>query len=97
MADGLLVVNFSALQKASIDIDVALRTLDSKLTQLEEDASRLIDTWDGEARSAYEVRQKRWRTASRDLQNILRDIKMAVAESADDYRNTERANTNLFQ
>jgi 6 kDa early secretory antigenic target len=97
MNDGLLVVNFGALQQASADIAKALGTLEAQLNQLERDAAPLVHTWAGEARNAYAERQARWRAASHDLQNILRDIKNAVDESASDYLATERKATNLFQ
>ena len=97
MTDGLLVVSFPALQQASADIQKALNTLESQLSQLERDAAPLVATWDGEARQAYEQRQARWRSAAQDLQAMLRDIKIAVDESAADYLNTEKKNTNLFR
>ncbi|SDZ35876.1 WXG100 family type VII secretion target [Micromonospora pattaloongensis] len=97
MSDGVLVVSFSALQQASADIQKALNTLDSQLGQLERDAAPLVASWTGEAREAYQVRQSRWRSASQDLQNMLREIKVAVDESAADYLNTEKKNTALFQ
>lgn len=97
MNDGVLVVSFPALQQASADIQKALSTLDAQLGQLERDAAPLVATWSGAAREAYEERQARWRTASRDLQAMLREIKVAVDESAADYLNTERRNTQLFQ
>ena len=97
MTDGLLVVSFPALQQASADIQKALNTLEAQLSQLERDAAPLVATWDGEARQAYEQRQARWRSAAQDLQAMLRDIKIAVDESAADYLNTEKKNTNLFR
>jgi WXG100 family type VII secretion target len=97
MNNGMLVVNFAALQQASGDIQKALSTLESQLSQLERDAGPLVATWDGEAKEAYAQRQAKWRAASQDLQAILRDIKIAVDESAADYLSTEKANTSLFQ
>ena len=97
MADGVLVVKFPALLQASADIQKALSTLDSQLSQLESDAAPLVASWDGEARQAYEARQARWRAAARDLRAVLRDIKVAVDESAADYQHTEKRNTQLFQ
>jgi 6 kDa early secretory antigenic target len=97
MNDGVLVVSFPALQQASADIQKALSRLDSQLGQLERDAAPLVSSWDGEAKKAYEQRQARWRSASQDLQAMLRDIKSAVDESAADYQSTEKRNTNLFQ
>ena len=97
MEHGVLVVNFAALQQAGADIQRALSTLESQLGQLERDAAPLVASWDGEAREAYEVRQSRWRSASQDLQAMLRDIKLAVEDSAADYLDTEKRNANLFQ
>ncbi|MFY1635652.1 WXG100 family type VII secretion target [Solwaraspora sp. WMMB335] len=97
MGDGVLVVDFQVLQRASADIEQALRTLQTQLDQLERDAAPLVATWEGEARQAYEDRQGRWRNASRELQSMLREIKVAVDESATDYLSTERHNASLFQ
>ncbi|WP_329106533.1 WXG100 family type VII secretion target [Micromonospora sp. NBC_01699] len=97
MNDGVLVVSFTALQQASADIQRALNTLDSQLGQLERDAAPLVATWSGEAKEAYEQRQAAWRSASQDLKAMLRDIKIAVDDSAADYQSTEKKNTGLFQ
>jgi early secretory antigenic target protein ESAT-6 len=97
MNDAVLVVSFPALQQASADIQKALNTLDAQLGQLERDAAPLVASWDGEAKRAYEQRQAKWRSASQDLQAMLREIKIAVDESAADYLNTEKRNTRLFQ
>jgi 6 kDa early secretory antigenic target len=94
--DGTLVVNFAALQQASADIQQALGALDTQLSQLERDAAPLVATWDGEARQAYDVRQASWRRAAGDLAGMLRDIRIAVEESAADYHATEKRNTTLF-
>jgi len=97
MDNGLLLVNFGALQSAGQDIQKALTELQSQLTQLEQDAAPLVATWQGEANEAYQQRQARWRQASGDLSEILRNIKLAVDDSAADYLDTERKATNRFQ
>lgn len=97
MDNGVLVVNFAALQQAGADIQRALNTLESQLGQLERDAGPLVSAWTGDARQAYEQRQARWRSASQDLQSMLRAIKLAVDDSAADYLDTEKKNTGLFQ
>jgi 6 kDa early secretory antigenic target len=90
MDNGMLLVNFGALQQAGADIQKALNELTSQLGHLERDAGPLVATWTGAARDAYQERQRRWQAASTDLQNILREIKIAVDESAADYEDTER-------
>lgn len=97
MDNGLLVVNFAALQQASADIQRALNTLGAQLDQLETDAAPLVATWTGEAQTAYEARQAQWRSASTSLETMLRDIKLAVDDSAADYSDTEKRNTSRFQ
>jgi early secretory antigenic target protein ESAT-6 len=97
MDNGLLLVNFGALQQASMDIHKALSELQSQLGQLERDAGPLVATWDGVAQMAYQERQRKWQTAASELSEILRQIKLAVDESAADYQDTERKATNRFQ
>lgn len=96
-SDGRLVVNFGALQQAGADIHRAVSALETQLDQLEQDAAPLVSTWQGQAQEAYAERQARWRSAATDLQNILRDIKLAVDDSASDYLHTEKKATSLFQ
>jgi early secretory antigenic target protein ESAT-6 len=95
--DGVLLVNFGAMQQASADIQNAVTQLQTQLDQLEKDAGELVITWEGEAQEAYAQRQNQWRNASRDLQGILQNIKGAVDRSVEDYIATEKQATNRFQ
>ena len=97
MDNGLLLVNFGALQQASADIQKALNTLQAQLSQLDRDAGPLVATWSGAAQAAYAERQRKWTAASEDLANILRNIKIAVDESAADYQDTERKAQQRFE
>ena len=51
--DGMLLVNFGALQQAGADIDKAHRALRTQLDELERAAAPLVETWEGEAQEAY--------------------------------------------
>jgi 6 kDa early secretory antigenic target len=97
MDNGLLLVNFGAPQQGSADIQKALNTMQSQLSQLERDAGPLVATWSGAAQAAYAERQRKWTAASEDLANILRNIKIAVDESAADYQDTERKAQQRFE
>jgi 6 kDa early secretory antigenic target len=97
MDNGLLLVNFGALQQASADIQKALSTMQAQLSQLDRDAGPLVATWSGAAQAAYAERQRKWTAASEDLANILRNIKIAVDESAADYQDTERKAQQRFE
>jgi early secretory antigenic target protein ESAT-6 len=95
--DGMLLVNFGALQQAVGDINKAVSTMQSQLDQLARDAGPLVQTWDGEAQQAYQARQAKWTAASNDLTHILQNIKSAVEASAEDYISTEKQATQRFQ
>jgi 6 kDa early secretory antigenic target len=97
MDNGLLLVNFGALQQASADIQKALNELHSQLSQLERDAGPLVATWSGVAQAAYSERQRKWTSAADDLASILRNIKIAVDESAADYQHTESQARKRFE
>jgi WXG100 family type VII secretion target len=95
--DGLLLVNFGALQQASADIQKAVSTMQQQLEDLERMAKPLVETWQGEAQQAYAARQARWRASSHDLTQILQNIKAAVDQSTHDYIATEKQATQRFQ
>ncbi len=96
MSDDVLVVNFAALEQASADIAHAVSEINTQLSRLEQDAAPLVATWSGEAKSAYDARQVRWRQAAADLTAMLQEIKTAVDDSAADYLATERRNASMF-
>ena len=95
--DGLLLVNFGALQQASADIQKAVNSMQSQLDDLERAAGPLVSTWQGDAQQAYAARQAKWRSASQDLTQILQNIKAAVDQSTQDYVDTEKQATQRFQ
>lgn len=93
----MLVVNFAAMHAASGDIQTAIKALTDQLGQLERDAAPLVSSWDGDAKAAYEGRQRQWRTAASELSVMLTEIKKALDDSAQDYRDTETRNVRLFE
>lgn len=95
--DGLLLVNFGALQQASADIGKAVGTMQSQLDDVERAAGPLVSTWAGSAQEAYQARQAKWRAASQDLTQILQNIKSAVDQACQDYVQTEKQATQRFQ
>jgi WXG100 family type VII secretion target len=91
-----IVVKFAALMKASDDISRALKNMHSELDGLEKGIQPLLASWDGTAKDAYHVRQKEWSSASKDLTELLTQIKGAVVHSAEIMQAREKANTTKF-
>lgn len=97
MADGKLVVNFGSLAQAAQDINQAINTMESQLSDCEQSAQPLIATWEGAAQEAYAIRQTKWRQAAGDLTQMLRDIQAAVTDSAANFQQAEDRNRSLFE
>ncbi|BEL10346.1 hypothetical protein Q0Z83_085370 [Actinoplanes sichuanensis] len=97
MNDGHLLVNFNSLHQARLDIAKAVNKLTADLEYLESEGKKLQGTWSGAAQDAYDIRQRTWQAASKDLQIILAEIGSALERSHDDYQDTERAAANRFQ
>jgi ESAT-6 family protein len=95
--DGVLLVNFGALQQATADINKAVSQMQSQLADLERAAGPLVQTWGGDAQQAYATRQAKWQAASDDLTHILQNIKSALEQSTQDYITTEKQATQRFQ
>lgn len=93
----LLRVDFAALQNAAGSIQAAIGKIEGQLSDLEAAARPLVDTWDGDAKLSYQMRQDKWRQAANDLTAILRDIKGSVDESCASYQATESKNRSLFE
>jgi 6 kDa early secretory antigenic target len=91
-----IVVRFSALTKASEDINKAISTMHSELDGLERGIQPLLATWDGAAKNEYQTRQREWTQASNDLTQLLNQIKGAVSKSAEIMQAREAANARKF-
>jgi early secretory antigenic target protein ESAT-6 len=97
MADDKLVVNFGNLAQAAQDINTAINTMESQLSDCEQSAQPLISTWQGQAQEAYGIRQAKWRQAAGDLTQMMRDIQAAVQDSAANFEQAESRNKALFE
>jgi 6 kDa early secretory antigenic target len=96
MGDSRLVVEFGQLQAASGHIQAAIGKMQSQLSDLEQAAGPLVSSWDGQAKAAYDERQRKWSSAATELTTILNSIKKAVDESVADYMSTEKTAEGLF-
>jgi len=92
-----IVVNFGSLAQAAQDINNAINSMESQLTDCEQAAQPLVSTWEGAAQEAYGIRQQKWRQAAGDLTQMLRDIQGAVEDSGSNFQQAEDRNRALFE
>ena len=97
MSGDRIVINFGSLAQAAADIQNAMSTMESELSACEQAGAQLVSSWEGEAQAAYGIRQQRWRQAAGDLSQMLRDIRVAVEDSASNFQQAEDKNRALFE
>ena len=92
-----IVVDFGSLAQAAQDINTAINSMESQLSDCEQAAQPLVSTWEGAAQESYGIRQQKWRSAAGDLTQMLRDIQRAVEDSASNFQDAENRNKALFE
>lgn len=77
------------VSRKSADIGEALEELDRKVSQLKQ-------SWDGEAKQAYELAQKQWLAQINEINGLLARVGGKLIEIGNDYSATDRRGANRF-
>ena len=94
--DGEIKVNFGGLQAGSDQINASAKKIDSTLEDLKGDLAPLRAKWTGDAATNYDMHQKQWDDAAKDLQSVLASIATALSVANQDYMDGERNNANRW-
>ncbi|HYH30194.1 MAG TPA: WXG100 family type VII secretion target [Pseudonocardia sp.] len=86
-------VTFGALEAARADVGGAAARISARLEELERFLAPLVATWEGQAATDYQARQRQWDTAAADLAAVLAQIGVALGAADESYRQVEQANT----
>jgi early secretory antigenic target protein ESAT-6 len=86
-------VTFGALEAARADVGGAAARISARLEELKRFLAPLVATWEGQAATEYQARQRQWDTAAADLAAVLAQIGVALGAADESYRQVEQANT----
>jgi early secretory antigenic target protein ESAT-6 len=89
-------VSFEHLQTGSAAIDTHYKSLLTTLDDLEGQLRPMVNSWTGNAQSAYQMTKKQWDDAAQALGTILHGIGQAVQQAHDNYHSTESRNTGIW-
>lgn len=89
-------VTFGEIAGAQSNISSASQHINAQLDDLRSFVERLAGQWEGEAREAYYVQQRKLETAAAELNQVLQQISIATGNANDAYQAAERANTSRF-
>ncbi|MCO5968916.1 WXG100 family type VII secretion target [Actinoallomurus soli] len=74
-----------------------LKSLRKTLADLERDLSSDLDSWDGDARLAYEHSREAWRAAADDMAHRLDGLKKVIGVAHRNYGRSLSANVRMWR
>ena len=91
-----MVVTFAALQDAEKNIRTCAGNVRGRLDDLAGYLTPLTETWQGEAKEAYQARMQQWRAAAQDLATALDKIAGIVRTAESNYRGAVTTNKSMW-
>jgi early secretory antigenic target protein ESAT-6 len=91
-----MVVTFAALQDAEKNIRTCAKNVRGRLDDLAGYLTPLTETWQGEAKEAYQARMQEWRAAAQDLATALEKIAGIVRTAESNYGNAVSTNKSMW-
>jgi 6 kDa early secretory antigenic target len=85
-------VTFGALEAAQADVSGVATRMTGQLEDLRRFLAPLVATWEGQAATEYQDRQRQWDGAAAGLTAVLAQIGTAVGSANESYRQVEQAN-----
>ena len=93
--DGLLV-DHAALDQAAQDLSNAVRDIDGRMNQLEDELRPLQSDWTGRAKDQYAISKQRWNTAIYEMLTVLGQTSTSVTQSNTDYISADQRGAASF-
>ncbi|MHA6792753.1 WXG100 family type VII secretion target [Pseudonocardia bannensis] len=85
-------VAFGELAVAQQNVAGTAHRIAGRLDELKRFLAPLAATWEGQAATDYQARQRQWDTAAADLAAVLARIGVALGTANDSYQQVEQLN-----
>ncbi|MFI9275897.1 WXG100 family type VII secretion target [Kitasatospora sp. NPDC052896] len=96
MSGAPILVNSQTISQAAQDIRTTAGNIQGQLDELAAGVSRVAQSWEGSAQTAYRARQAEWDRKAAALRATLEQIAGKLDAAAENYSATERANTSVW-
>jgi WXG100 family type VII secretion target len=90
-------VTFAALEAAQSDVSGVAGRMTGQLEDLKRFLAPLVATWEGQAATEYQAKQRQWDTAAAGLTNVLGRIGVALGTANESYRQVEQSNASRWR
>lgn len=89
-------ITYGTVTAAAEDIRSAATQLHGELKNLDTRVSKVVSTWDGEAKAAYRAKHTTWSTDLEGLTTTLNAIAKALGDSTQGYQSTDKKAATQF-
>jgi early secretory antigenic target protein ESAT-6 len=90
-------VTFGALETAQADVSGVAGRMSGQLEDLKRFLAPLVASWEGQAATEYQAKQRQWDTAAANLATVLGQIGVALGAANESYRQVEQANASRWR
>ena len=87
-----ILVTFGELESARSSIQTTWTHINREMEDLKQYLQPMVETWTGDAASAYHAHQAQWDRSAADLNQVLNQIGIALGTSNENYQAGEAAN-----
>jgi len=87
---------FHAIEGMAGDIGKQVNRIEGILGDLSNQINNLTSLWDGSANEGFQQVKGKWFTSAEDLNQVLKQIQIAVSTTNTDAQNTEKKNASRW-
>ncbi len=87
-----ILVTFGELESARSSIQTTWTNINREMEDLKRYLQPMVETWSGEASSAYQAHQTKWDRSAADLNQVLNQIGVALGTSNQNFQAGESQN-----
>ena len=92
MSDGTILVTFGELESARSSIQTTWTNISREMEDLKRYLQPMVETWSGDASTAYQAHQAQWDRSANDLNQVLNQIGVALGTSNENDQSGRAAN-----
>jgi 6 kDa early secretory antigenic target len=92
VSDGTILVTFGELESARNSIQTTWTNISREMEDLKRYLQPMVETWTGDASTAYRAHQAKWDRSANDLNQVLNQIGVALGTSNENYQAGEAKN-----
>jgi len=96
VSEGRIQVTFGELENARGSIQTTWSNITRELDDLKRYLQPMVQTWSGEASTAYQAQQAKWDQSAADLNQVLNQIGVALGTSNENFQSAERTNASRY-